>query len=234
MTKASKTIIGLLIVLIFGLVIAVVFLNNRLKNSSNDYAAFKQSMDNSFKKFTDKNGNEIAQVKAAVFSNTATFGDAVKKLNAAGANIQSKINNDTQGLILINKQVGGELTGKTTIAKEDTIKNGTTKSGADSIKIYPIYAVNDSNKHYSIVGEVGFNGYKLKPLFFDSTEVMPKLINNGFLKRSVLGVEVLNKSPYSKTTGLKFLQVKKNPAPVWEVVKLIGIGLGGIWLGTKL
>lgn len=238
MNKFTNTLLIVQTVFIAVLAIALYFVWHQSKSNGDDLNAYKIAMSNNMKTFTDQNGHLIAQVQAAVFDKDADFKSAIAELNKNGANIQSRIDNNTQGLILLQKKVGGLLTGKTSISGSDTaITKGKTASGRDTTfhTIYPEYAINDTtNKWYRLTGTVGYNSYRLSPLFYDSTELKPTLINGGFFKKSVLGVESLNHSPYAQTTGLKYLTVKKTAAPFWKVLGIIAIFGGGIYAGHKL
>lgn len=229
----NKLLIGQAVLIVI-LLIGITIIWKQNKSNGDDLKAYKIAMSNDFKTFTDKNGHEIAQVQAAVFDRDADFKSAVAELNKNGANIQSKIDNNTQGLILLQKKVGGQLTGSTKIVKIDTVKATTDKRDSSSLKIYPIYAIDTTTKWYKLSGTVGFRKYELTPLFYDSTELKPTMINGGLFKKSVLGVESLNHSPYAVTTGLKYLTVKKTPAPVWKLLGIIAILGSGIYLGHKL
>lgn len=207
------------------------------QDNKQDYEAFKIAMSNKLDTFTNKQGQQIATVQAAQFADKASFSDAIKQLNAQGANIQSKIDRNTQGLILLDKKIGGTLTGTTTIGRNDTVKNKIlTKSGKDStiLTIYPEYKIDTATKWYNLTATIGYRHYTITPLFFDSTELKPTLMNGGFFKASVLGVQSLSKNPYAKTTGLKYLTIKKTPAPIWKVISIIGILGAGIFVGTHI
>lgn len=237
MNNSTKWIIGILTGLVIVLIIGITILYKDNKDNKNDYNALKTALDSKFTTFTNKQGQQIAQVQAAVFANSNDFKDAIKQLNTGGANIQSKIYHNTQGLILLDKQVGGLLTGKTSVGKNDTVTiTEKTKAGKDTTErqLFPEYTINDSTKWYKLKGVVGYNKYSVTPLFYDSTELMPTNINGGFFKKSVLGVQSLNKSPYAHTTGLKYLQLKKTPAPVWKVIGGIAIFAGGFYIGHHL
>ena len=224
--------------LIVLLAIALYFTWRKSNENGDDLKAYQISLSNKLKTFTDENGHLVTQAQAAVFDDNKNFDAAVKAINASGGNILSKIDGKTQGLILLQKQIGGQLNGKTEIGKSDTVKIiEKTKAGKDSSsqKVYPQYTINDTtNKYYKLFGVVGYDKYQLTPTFLDSTELKPTMINGGLFKKSVLGVEELNHNPYAKTTGLKYLQVKKTPAPIWKIVGIIGVAAGGIYLGHKL
>lgn len=229
----NKLLIGQTI-LIAILGIAIYFVWHQNNNNKQDLDAFKTAMSDKFTTFTNKNGQQVAQVQAAVFATTGNFQSAVKQLNAAGANIQSKIDNATQGLILLDKKIGGELSGTTKIIGEDTIKKTVeTKGGKDSttLTVLPEYKIDTLTKWYSLNGTVGPKKYVITPMFFDSTELKPTMLKGGFLKPSILGVQSLNKNPYANTTGLKYLSIKKTPAPVWKVLGIVGLLGAGIYLG---
>lgn len=221
-------------ILIIILAIGLTIIWRQNKGNSDDFKAYKIAMSNDFKTFTDKQGHQIAQVQAAVFDRSADFKSAVADLNKNGANIQSKIDNNTQGLILLQKKVGGQLSGTTKIVKLDTVQGDSRSKTDTAIKIYPVYAIDTTTKWYKLSGTIGYKKYEVTPLFYDSTELKPTMINGGFFKKSVLGVESLNHSPYAVTTGLKYLTVKKTPAPVWKLLGIIAILGSGIYLGHKL
>jgi hypothetical protein len=235
-SNTNKLLLGLVLLIVI-LIGAIVILSKRLSDSTDDFKAYQQAMSNEFRTFTDKNGKEVAEAKAAVFATNSGMQDAVKQLNANGANILSKIDSRTQGLILLSKSLGGEIKGKTTVIGHDTVRSKEiAANGKDtsSLKSYPVYEIKDSTQWYSINGKVGVNGYVLHPQFADSTELKLTDINNGFFKPSYLGVQSLNKSPYAKTTGIKYLQVKKNPAKVWTLIKVVSILGAGFYLGTQI
>lgn len=232
-TKISLVLAAFVIIL----VIALSIVWKKMANKTQDDAAFKIAMSNKIDTLTKKNGEQLARVQAAVFATTGGMQDAVKQLNQQGANIQSKVDNSTQGLILLEKKIGGELKGSTTIDKQDTVTAEVkTAAGKDSTvkTIYPEYKIDTITKWYSLSGTVGHKNYSLLPMFNDSTELIQKNISGGFLKPSVFGIESLNKNPYAKTTGLKYLQVKKTQAPVWKVIGGILIFVGGVYLGHHL
>lgn len=237
MNNSTKVNIVLgILVLMMGAALYLVY--HKLQNKDQDFEAFKIALSNKLDTFTNKQGQQIATVQAAQFADRSSFKDAIKQLNAQGVNIQSKIDGNTQGLILLDKKIGGTFTGKTDVTKLDTVKNDTlkAKNGKDSIgtMVWPTYAFNDSNKFYHLYGNVSHFGYHITPLYYDSTELKPTLINGGLFKSSVLGVQSLNKNPYAKTTGLKYLTIKKTPAPIWKLISIIGILGGGIFIGTHI
>lgn len=236
-SKFTNYILIALVVLVIILAIIVTLLYKANRDKANDYQAMQIALSNKLDTFTKKNGEQIAKVQAAVFATNGGMKDAVKQLNQQGANIQSKVDNATQGLILLDKKIGGTLKGNTTISKEDTVTETTkTKTGKDSsiTTILPEYKIDTTTKWYSLTGTVGPKRYAITPVYYDSTELLQHNINGGFLKPSVFGIESLNKNPYAKTTGLKYLQVKKTPAPIWKLIGGILIFTGGVYLGHHL
>src|ERR1700761_3784811 len=119
--------------LIVLLAIALYFTWRKSNENGDDLKAYQISLSNKLKTFTDENGHLVTQAQAAVFDDNKNFDAAVKAINASGGNILSKIDGKTQGLILLQKQIGGQLNGKTEIGKSDTVKIiEKTKAGKDS------------------------------------------------------------------------------------------------------
>lgn len=240
--NANKIFIALVIIILLlgGVVIYEIHTKGELKD---DYAASKTALSNTFTKALNAQGQEIATVKAAVFASSKNAQDIVAQLNKNGANIQSKIDGQTQSLTLIDKKIGGIITGKSTVAGYDTVKNkyaGRTGGSKDSLKkndsltVWPIYSVADSTKWYTLNGIVGHDHFKIVPYFKDSTELKFEMVKNGFLKPRVLTATSLSKNPFSVTTGFKSLVVQKQPAPVVKYIAIVGALVGGIVIGAKV
>lgn len=226
---------GVLILILVGVIIYQGRSNNDLKT---DMKAFQIAMSDSFKVSTNKYGQQIAEVKSAVFADASDTKKAIGELNQNGANIKSIVDANTQSLTLLDTKVGGLLKGKTTITGYDTVRNkpaGPLTTSADTgLRVYPIYKINDSTKWYTLNGNVYYDHYALTPFFKDSTELKAEFSYNGLFKPRVLTMTTLQKNPYSKTTGLKSIVIKKQASPIWTYLGLIGALAGGIFVGYKL
>lgn len=233
-----KKLVLILSGLILILVVAVGYLIKSQRDAINDYSALQIAMNNSIKQFKDKDGNVVTQTEAANFATTGALANAVKLLNTQGDNILSKVDNQTQGLILLNKTVGGLIKGKTTVVAIDTVTDTLkSKAGKDSAiakEVWPTYRLKDSTKFYKIDGTVGKEGFAVTPLFKDTSELKPTMLRQGLFKPSILGIQEINHNPYSSTYGLKYLQVKKSIAPIWKILGISSIFIGGIYVGHKL
>lgn len=227
MNKIFLGMIGLIIVLVAAIAVIV----KKLDAQKDDNKAFQQAMSNKFDTLRNKMGQQTASVPAAVFSDIKSLKQSVDEQNKAGANIQSKIDNQTQALILLSKTIGTTIKGATTIKSFDTVKIAGTK---DSVKTFPVYAIDTANKFYSLKGTVGFKHYELTPRFLDSTEIKGELVGHGLFKPGELIAFALSKNPFATTTQFKALVVKKTPAPVWKYV-FIGLGFaGGVYVGQHV
>lgn len=233
----KKTIIWLVVgvlVVIGALVALIIYQSSVIKRNSMDMDAFKVAISNEMKVTRDKDGNEIAAVKSAVFASATEMKAAVEYLNKQGANIKSQVDGNTRSLILLDKTIGGKLEGKTTVSGYDTVKSTAKADSGKEVKVWPVYSINTTEKWYSLSGKVGHNGYQLTPLFYDSTEIKGQLVKNGFFKPRLLTASALSKNPYAKTTGLKSIVLEKQPAPVWGWVERFGLFLVGLYAGIKL
>lgn len=222
---------GILIAVLTGVII---YQGHKIANLGDNQAALNTALNGKFTTFTDKFGDQVAAVQAAVFTNSTAMKDAVAQLNKNGANIRSEVGNQTQSLTLLDQKVGGLLTGKTTISGYDTIKSKPGIANKDTTKIFPIYKIDTANKWYSLNATVYHDHYAITPLFSDSLELKSEYVKHGLFKAPVLTTFALEKNPYSKTTGFKSILIKKDPAPVWQYVKFIAIFAGGIFVGTKV
>lgn len=228
---------GILILVLIG---AIVILVRQQQKTSEDYSAFKTAMSNEFKQFKNSDGQTVSQVNAAKFATTEALNDAVKQLNSQGAHILSKVDNQTQGLILLSNQVGGIIKGKTSVVRIDTVKADTVKgkNGKDSVEkittTWPVYGIDTTNHFFSLKGNVGKYGFKITPLFIDTIEIKPTMLKQGLFKPRILGAQEINHNPYSTTKGFKYFQLQKTSAPIWKIAGIIAIFGAGLYAGHKL
>lgn len=232
MTPGEKKIFLALLAIILILVAAVAILVKKADANKDDLTAYQQAMSNKFDTIRNKIGQQTASVPVSVFSDLKSMKAAIGQLNASGANIESKVDGNTQSLTLLAKRIGTTIQGTTKIVGQDTAKVNAIAGRPDTIKTYPIYGIDTINKFYSLKGEVGFKHYKLTPVFFDSTEFKGELVSHGLFKAGELTAFSLNKNPFASTTQLKSLVVKKTAAPVWKYVWIAIGAAGGFYLRT--
>lgn len=233
MSVNIKIFFGFLIVIV--LLVAVIFImKKRMDENRDDLSAFKQAVSSKFDTLRNKMGQQTASVPTAVFADIATLKSTVAELNAQGANIQSKLDNQTQSLILLSRTIGTTIKGTTKITGYDTVMRRALAGLKDSLKVYPTYSLDTTNKWFTLKGTVGPKQYVITPFFYDSTELKGELVSHGFFKPAVLTAFSLNKNPFANTTSFKSFIVKKEPAPVFKWI-LFGAAVGGgFYLGQHI
>lgn len=230
MNKIFIGMIGLIIVLVAAIAVIV----KKLDAQKDDNKAFQQAMSNKFDTLRNNMGQQTASVPAAVFADIKSLKQSVDQQNKAGANIQSKIDNWTQSLILLSKTIGTTIKGTTKITGSDSIKTTGIAGKKDSVKVYPIYGIDTANKFYSLKGNVGYKHFELTPRFLDSTEIKGELVGHGLFKPGELTAFALSKNPFATTTQFKALVVKKIPAPIWKYVFILSGFAGGVYIGQHV
>jgi hypothetical protein len=232
MTLDSKVILCSIAIIVV-LLAAIFIMKKKLDENKDDLAAFKISMSSKLDTIRNKQGQQTASVPVAVYADISNLKATVAQLNSQGANIQSKVDGNTQALVLLSKTIGMTIHGTTTVTGFDTISK-VTPGKTDTMKIYPTYGIDTVTKWYNIKASVGPKVFTITPVFYDSTELKGELVSQGFFKPSVLTAFSLNKNPYANTTGLKSFIVRKEPAPVFKYI-LIALGAaGGFYLGQHL
>lgn len=233
MSTNTKMFLGFLLVVIL-LLAAIFIMKKKLDENKNNLAAFQQAISSKFDTMRNAQGQQTASVPTAVFADISTLKATVAQLNAKGANIQSKLDNQTQSLILLSRTIGTTIKGTTKITGFDTVMRRATADQRDTIKLLATYSVDTTNKWFSLKGTVGPKQYVITPVFFDSTEFKGELVSHGFFKPAVLTAFSLNKNPFANTVGFKSFIVKKEPAPVFKWI-LIGASVaGGFYLGQHI
>jgi hypothetical protein len=211
------------------LLLTIFLIIKQNNNSQKDFKAAFQALENRFDTVSNKFGQQTASVPVAEFTTDKALVMAVEKLNERGDRIESKVNKNTEQLVLFSKRLSATIEGKSTVIKYDTAHNV-----GEQPSIMPTYGIADSTKWYTIKGWVSKDRFVLTPMFVDSTEMKLDRVGGGLFKSSVLTASAFQKSPYAKATQFKVLTVKKEPAPIWGYIKALSILGGGIYLGTKL
>lgn len=233
MSLNVKIFLGFLIVIIL-LLGAIFIMKRKLDENKSNLAAFQQAISSKFDTIRNAQGQQTASVPTAVFADIATLKATVDQLNARGANIQSKLDNQTQSLILISRTIGTTIRGSTKITGYDTVMRRAIAGLKDSMKVYPTYSLDTTNKWFSLKGTVGPKQYAITPVFYDSLELKGEFISHGLFKKAELTGFALSKNPFANTTSFKSLVLKKEPAPVLKWILIVGGVAGGFYLGQHI
>lgn len=233
MSTNTKIVLALLVVVAI-LIGAILIMKKKLDENRSNLAAFQQAISSKFDTMRNAQGQQTASVPTAVFADISTLKATVAQLNAQGANIQSKLDNQTQSLILLSRTIGTTIRGSTKIIGFDTVMSRSAAGLKDTLKVYPTYSLDTTNKWFSLKGTVGPKQYAITPVFYDSLELKGELISHGLFKKAELTGFALSKNPFANTTSFKSLVLKKEPAPVFKWI-LIGASVaGGFYLGQHI
>jgi hypothetical protein len=229
----TKIFFGFAVVIVL-LLAAIFIMKKKLDENKDDLSAFKQAMSSKFDTLRNKMGQQTASVPASVFADISSLKATVAELNAQGANIQSKIDRNTQSLVLLDRTIGTTIKGSTKITGFDTVRARAIAGKPDTIKAYPTYAIDTATKWYSLKGTVGPKQYAITPVFNDSIELKSEFVSHGLFKKSELTGFALSKNPFANTSGFKSLVLQKQPAPVLKYILVVLGAAGGFYLGQHI
>lgn len=224
MTTPEKIIIGLVAVL--GASTGYnIYQNHKLQDAQADTKATMTALFAKPVITHDVAGHEVATINTAQFATAKQMQAVISQLNTIpGNNIISKVDNNTQALLLLDKKIEALAHGGFVgVIKHDTV-NGVS---------YPEYTYKDSTQWFKYSDTAGYNKHALRFSFVDSTELKTQEKYH-FFKANTVTVSAVSKNPYANTTGMKSLVLKKSNAPVWDWLLKGAIFVGGVYLGSKV
>lgn len=204
----NKQLTYILLGIVFGIVILIGFLKdckgNKLEIENNLY---KGMLQDTLKKYKDKEGNQVAQIALLTDLNSNQFlkiksKDAIIiELQQAVKEEKNKIKNGGS-VTVINSSTNFTGTTTTTITSTNPVING------DTIRLYPVYETRSKDTLWiKYVIKSSKDSTNLDLQVKNKYKVVIGSVKDGWFKRKPIA-EVTNYNPYTDTKSMRAFEVK--------------------------